>query len=72
MKKIIRLSSVTYAIRAQKVLEQNGIRSKVKKLTQDMKVNGCGYGLEVAGDVRAAANLLTKTGIRVVEIIEIA
>jgi len=61
---VIRLSSVTYAIRAQKVLEQKGIRSYVKRVADQN--NGCGYGLEIQGDVHTASRLISESGIRIV------
>lgn len=68
-KAFIRLSSVTYAIRAQKLLEQRGIRATIKKITRSLQISGCGYGLEInAGDLEAAANLIASAGIRIIEI----
>lgn len=69
MQQIIRLTSVTYAIRAQKVLEQHGIRSHVRKLVKNLQVSGCGYGLEVVGDIHLAARLISEAGIRIVEVV---
>lgn len=66
---VIRLSSVTYAIRAQRILEQHGIRSYVKRVTRSLQTTGCGYGLEINGDVGAAHTLLERSGIRVLEIL---
>lgn len=65
---VIRLTSVTYAIRAQKLLEQHGIRSYVKKLTNSMSVHGCGYGLEIIGDPDTAVQIIESAGIRIVEV----
>lgn len=67
-KAVIRLSSVTYAIRAQRILEQNGIRSYVKRVTTSMQALGCGYGLEIFGDVNVATKLITDAGINIVEV----
>lgn len=68
-KAIIRLSSVTYAIRAQKLLEQSGIRSVIKKLARSLQVTGCGYGLEINTlDVNAAVAVLNASGIRILEV----
>lgn len=67
---VIRLTSVTYAIRAQKLLEQRGIRSYIRKLTQSLGVYGCGYGLEIAGDLDSAVRIIEAAGIRIVEIAE--
>ena len=67
---VIRLTSVTYAIRAQKMLEQRGVRSYIKKLVKNMSVHGCGYGLEISGDLNLAVQIITAAGIRIVEVIE--
>ena len=65
---LIRLTSVTYAIRGQKVLERHGIRSYIRKQTGNLKTYGCGYGLEIHGDATAAAQLIRNAGIRVIGI----
>jgi len=65
---IIRLSSVTYSIRAQKILEQRGIKSYIKKLTKGLNVSGCGYGLEIYGELNKAVEILQSADIRIIEI----
>lgn len=65
---VIRLTSVTYAARAQKLLEQRGIRSHVKKVVKNMSVHGCGYGVEVSGEPGQAVRVLEDAGIRIVEV----
>lgn len=67
-RRTIRLTSVTYAMRAQKLLERQGIRAYVRKIVKSLSVHGCGYGVQVVGDAEAAARLLTAAGIRVVAI----
>ena len=62
MKGIIRLSSVTYAMRAQRILDQNGIRSHIRKITHD---NGCSYVLEINADPESAVKIIQSAGIRV-------
>lgn len=71
-KTLIRFSSVTYAIRAQRVLEQHGIRSYVKRVSKGMQVSGCGYGLEITGDANTSTQLITAAGIRIVEVVPAA
>lgn len=65
---IIRVTSVTYAMRAQKLLERQGIRAYVRKMAKNLSQHGCGYGVEVVGDPAAAADIISASGIRVVEI----
>ena len=68
-KVLIRLTSVTYAIRAQKLLEQRGIRSVIKKITRSLQVSGCGYGIEInASDSETAEQIIIAGGIRIIEI----
>lgn len=67
---IIRLTSVTYAMRAQKLLEQQGYRVWVKKLAKNAQVHGCGYGVELTGDLQHAVQILNLAGIRIVEVVE--
>lgn len=69
-KHIIRLTSVTYAIRAQKLLEQRGIRAYIKKLVKSLSIHGCGYGLEISGDLNTVIQILSSAGIRIVEVVE--
>lgn len=66
---MIRLTSVTYAIRAQKLLERQGIRSYIKRLTKSTQVQGCGYGLEIVGNLDMAVNTIRAADIRIIEII---
>lgn len=65
---VIKLTSVTYAVRAQKVLQQHGIKSYVKKQSSNMQSGGCSYGIEVRGDANTAAYLIRNAGIKVVSI----
>ena len=66
-KTVIRLTSVTYAVRAQKLLERHGISSTIRKFARSLHVNGCGYGIEVNQiDLYAAAGILDAAGIRTV------
>jgi hypothetical protein len=63
------MSSVTSALRAQKLLEQRGIRSYIRKIANHPKLGGCGYGLELLGDLNAALCLLQAAGIRILGIL---
>ncbi len=66
---VIRLTSVTYAIRAQKLMEQRGIQAIVRKNARSMHTRGCGYGIEISlAYLDMAIGILNKNGIRMVEI----
>jgi len=60
----ILLSSVTWAIRAQRLLEGHGMRTNIRKLTKSGSSKGCAYGLDVRGDMQKARRLLNAHGIR--------
>lgn len=69
-KAILLLSSITYAIRAQKLLERHGIATTMKKITGDASSNqGCGYGLELTAEPAAAIKLLGESGIKVTNVL---
>lgn len=44
----ITLSSVTYTIKAQKLLAKNGISSKLIKVDATFSKNGCTHGIEIS------------------------
>lgn len=61
------VSSITYAMKAKKELEGQGIPCKVEKLRQVKALGGCGYGIRVGKDVSAlAGRVLSLAGIRVI------
>ena len=45
MKKIIVLSSITYALKAQELLKTNGIYANITRSKSVRNIRGCGYGL---------------------------
>lgn len=65
----IRLTSVTYAIRAQKLLERQGIKSYIKKIAKNLGNQGCGYAVEVHGNLDRAIEIIGSSGIQITEII---
>lgn len=66
MDQILVLSSVTYALQAQEILEKKQIRSTLTRSAAIRKVRGCGYGLRVSSADRSRAEkLLQNAGIRV-------
>ncbi len=65
----ILMSSLTSALRAQKLLEQRGIYSYIRKIANNQKLGGCGYGLEIQGDVNSVLNILQVAGIRVLGVL---
>lgn len=62
-------SSVTYALKAQGVLERAGIRSRLEKLKKEQSLRGCGYGLKIRNaDILEAQNVLDRERIKILEI----
>ncbi|MCL2579634.1 MAG: DUF3343 domain-containing protein [Oscillospiraceae bacterium] len=63
------LSSITWAIRAQKLLEAQGIASNMRKISKIGKLRGCGYGLEIADHLEAAVRILDNGKIKYIDVI---
>lgn len=60
----ISVSSLTYALKGQKVLERYGYKAWAGR--DHNRVSGCGYQLTVRGDPEKAKELLVQYGIRLV------
>lgn len=60
----IPVSSLTYALKGQKVLERYGYKALAGR--DHNRVSGCGYQLTVRGDPEKAKELLVQYGIRLV------
>ena len=58
----ISVSSLTYALKGQKVLERYGYKAWAGR--DHNRVSGCGYQLTVRGDPEKAKELLVQYGIR--------
>lgn len=58
----ILVSSLTYALKGQKVLERYGYKAWAGR--DHNRVSGCGYKLTVKGDPEKAKELLVQYGIR--------
>lgn len=58
----IPISSLTYALKGQKVLERYGYKAWAGR--DHNRVSGCGYQLTVRGDPEKAKELLVQYGIR--------
>lgn len=60
---IINIKSITYAFKAQKLLEKKGIVSYIKKADIPDENAGCGYSLFVAQKNSSAVEILKQYGI---------
>lgn len=67
MKLIIKLTSVTYAIKARDILKSKGIKSIVQKNPNPDKGEGCGYILVVQNAPEDTVNTLKFYGIDIKE-----
>ena len=69
---MIVVSSITYAMRGQKILEKQGIPSRMERNVKAMNKYGCGYGLRVnAGSEERAKVILLRSGIKVLAVINV-
>ena len=66
---IIVLTSITYAYKAQKLLEQAWIKSEVIRTPEGLSTKGCSYSLAIRGDTVRAEELLKQNGIRILKIV---
>ncbi len=58
------VSSITYAMKGKKLLNNMGYFAEVEKTPQGL-ATGCGYSLRVRDDPNYLANLLTSNGIEI-------
>jgi len=63
---IIPLGSVTYAMKAQRLLNAHAIFAEVTR-ADSHNTNGCGYGVSVnCREIDAAVSILKRSGIRII------
>lgn len=63
-KKVLVLSSVTYAMKSRDLLFRHGFRAYVERLPRT-KETGCGYGVYVPQGIDEAERILKENGVRV-------
>lgn len=66
---LIVLSSITYAYKAQKMLDQMWIRSTVIRTPRPYSNKGCGYSLLIRGSLSGAVAALKREGIRILDVV---
>lgn len=67
MKHIIVLSSVTYALKAQDILKNNGIYANITRSKTVRNIRGCGYGISFDPMLlEKVQNLLIQSGIPII------
>lgn len=68
MKKLmIKVGSVTYAMKAKSILQQYGMHARVIKTVSEKKNEGCGYSVSVENPRQNVGELLRREGIAVSE-----
>lgn len=71
MHKYLIFSSVTYALRSMTLLKRYGISSRLEKIKNIQALGGCGYALAVnTSSLDYAVSIITKEGIRVIDILD--
>lgn len=64
----IKFSSVTHALRAKEIIEQNGGNANIRKNPTPKQGEGCGYSVTIYGDVNKYLNLLNINKIKYIGI----
>lgn len=63
MNYLISMTSITYAVKAQNMFKQNGIRCRIVPTPKNVG-SGCGYSIEPLTDRDTAQKLLEQNGIK--------
>lgn len=66
---LIVLSSITYAYKAQKILDQMWLKSTVIRTPRPYSNKGCGYSLLVRGSLSEVVTALRREGIRILDVV---
>lgn len=64
---VLAVRSVTSAMRAQKLLEREGIRTTIQRST-DTSRRGCGYTVKIKSELSYALGVLQAAGIEVLDV----
>ena len=65
MQTLLTVHSLTYAQKAQRVLDRHWIKSSLRRTPEKFAVRGCSSGLLIQGDGAEAQRILESAGIRV-------
>lgn len=65
MDNLIRLSSVTQAMKARDILKTNGITSKIHRIPAQKGQASCSYGLLINKDIKKAVEVLKENDIKI-------
>ena len=66
MDTVIVLTSMTYAYKAQEILNRQGINNSLTRNAQTARIRGCGYGLNIDDSQSGyVQKLLSENGIKI-------
>lgn len=66
MDTVIVLTSMTYAYKAQEILNRQGINNSLTRNAQTARIRGCGYGLKIDSNQSGyVQKLLLDNGIKI-------
>ncbi|MBO7216345.1 MAG: DUF3343 domain-containing protein [Clostridia bacterium] len=66
MDTVIVLTSMTYAYKAQEILNRQGINNSLTRNAQTARIRGCGYGLKIDDSQSGyVQKLLSENGIKI-------
>ena len=66
MDTVIVLTSMTYAYKAQEILNRQGINNSLTRNAQTSRIRGCGYGLKIDDSQSGyVQKLLLENGIKI-------
>lgn len=65
MDNLIKLASVTQALRAKDILSKSGIQSKVTRIPASNGKSNCSYGLKINNKFNEALNILHENNIKI-------
>ena len=66
MDTVIVLTSMTYAYKAQEILNRQGINNSLTRNAQTVRIRGCGYGLKIDDSQSGyVQKLLSENGIKI-------
>ena len=69
---IISVGSITYAIKGRDLLRKQGIKAYVERKTNTSGNAGCGYVIVAHGNKNKIAQVLTHSGVKILEFNSIA
>lgn len=66
-KLIVKVGSVTYALKAKDILQNRGIASQIKKTANPSKGEGCGYSVIIPDAGDSVIGILRLSGIEILD-----